>query len=519
MNTPNVAFNVTNLTQQVPQAISGLSYIIGDFIRGPINDPSNITNNWPQFVRMFGGLKNNNLNQELKRYFDKGGKARICRVSGYTDIDSPGSLPLAASASNESVIENEDNVQIFRLRAKNPGANYNNIKIVISNASNGLPNSFNLYINHSLEPGLNETYTNLSVTLPNSINEPITFLNQVSQGSQLVNVEYGEDLMDHDEEDLRPKNIVTSLIGGTDGPTLTDADYIGSSSTKSGLHSFSNFEDSYYIFFMKEVKSNALHTAASAYTDSRKDLFYLLDISYNYTTADSIVTQRNALNIDSKFTFLLGGGLRFTNNINNQEVKCGGLADIAALATKSDTDFGPWFSFSGNQRGIITNALGPVVNFGGPMLGDKNLLANNQINLIINEDGSNKLWHGFTAQRKQDQESFLSVAKGVIFIKRSLKPLLKDYLEQPNDMSSWKLMYFQCKTFLDSLVTRRALFGYRWEGDQDANNLDQLIINKKSDVSMGKYKVRLSLSFIPGMQEIEVDLYLTPGDLSIVDSL
>jgi phage tail sheath protein FI len=101
-----------------------------------------------------------------------------------------------------------------------------------------------------------------------------------------------------------------------------------------------------------------------------------------------------------------------------------------------------------------------------------------------------------------------------MFLQKSLKPTLELFLEEPNDIPTWKRIYYTVKPFLDSMVNKRALYSYSWDGDQDAKNMQSLVINNSSDVTDGKYKVRFGIQAIPSIQEISVDIVMTEAGVS-----
>ena len=513
MNTPNVNFKVTDLTEQVSTPTDGITFVVGKSLRGPINKPSDIISNWGQFVKLFGGLTPDSSTLPIKRLLEKGGLIRFANVAHYTTIATASSLSALKASPDEDILDAEDPANIlFELNPKYPGADYNNLVVRITAASNGMANYFNLSIEHALEPELNELYPNLFITGQPTV-ETSNYLSAVVEGSKLVDVTY-EDLSAITGQ-IRPINAVITFAGGTNGGTIVDADIIGDSASSTGIRAFDDYDDSYQLLIAMNTISTAVHVAAAAYANTRQDLIYFLHLSKGLTDKAALISARTALNIDSPYVYIMAGGLKVSNPINSQVLNIDGQCDVAALAANSDKNNGPWFSFAGNNRGVITNTLGVVTNFGTPgRYADKNELANRQINVIVNETNQVKLWGSLTAQVANTQTAYLNVVRLIIFLKKSLKPILNNYLEEPNDMTSWKLMYYQVKPFLDSLKDERALYSYEWLGDQDAKSLQDLQINDAADVTAGKYKVKLLLSVIPAMREIEVNLVLTPGNIS-----
>ena len=68
---------------------------------------------------------------------------------------------------------------------------------------------------------------------------------------------------------------------------------------------------------------------------------------------------------------------------------------------------------------------------------------------------------------------------------------------------------------MDDLITKNAIYAYTWQGDQDAKDLQNLIINNTNDLDNGKYRVRLFLGKSSPLQEITVDLVVTASNVTL----
>lgn len=513
MNTPQVNFSVTNETQAVSTPVEGVSFFRGKSLRGPFDKPDEIFSTWAAWVRRYGGLTGEEGPINLKRYFDKGGKARFSREGHYTTITDRTTLSAVKATASAQIIndteEDDEDIQIFALPLKYQGADYNNISVIVSPATNNVAGYFNIDIVHALEPSLNESYRNLFIEGTPTIAQS-NYLREIIDGSELVDVQYFDLSLITTQVIPTPDTI--TYAGGTNGGAIIDSDIIGDSASKTGFYSFNEVDDSYQLMVIDATVSNAVHTAGHGYAAMRQDLQYWAAPSTTVITKAGLIAFREATGMNTKYGSIFGGGLNVLNPSDSQRINIEGLGDIAALAVNSEVNFGPWYSFAGNNRGVITNALGVVNNFGTPgSKADLNELANRQVNMIINRDGQIKLWGGFTTQVKQDSESFNSMVRLVFYIKKALRPTLEGFLEEPTDIPTFLRMYYVVKPFFESLVNRRALVSWDWQGDQFAKTPADFQINKAADVALGKYKIRLVLVGILGMQEIQLDMYLTNG--------
>ena len=186
------------------------------------------------------------------------------------------------------------------------------------------------------------------------------------------------------------------------------------------------------------------------------------------------------------------------------------------------TSRGYWQSFAGLQKGVLYDAIGPVIpNYGSPSRYDQlNELAQNYINLPVIKDtpSSGKqtvLWHCFSTQFKQDSFRFLSISGLILYIKKTLRPIYDKYIEEPNIWDTWKLIFAEIKPILDSLVDANAIESYNYLGDQNAQRWSDLQINNEADVRQGKYKVKLSVKDIVPMQDINIAISIDAASRSI----
>lgn len=222
-----------------------------------------------------------------------------------------------------------------------------------------------------------------------------------------------------------------------------------------------------------------------------------------------------------------GGGIKYYNE-NGSLQKCDVLGSVAGLDATCASTYGPWYSFSGMNRGVIVSALGPVMkNLGGPAEIDTlNEFAQWYMNLFVIKNTRTQgqrtmLWHGFTSNPVDDSEKFISIVRLNLYLKKNLRPILESYIEEPNTFETWKRIYYEAKDILDDLQTRNAITSYEWLGDQDAQSYEDLQVNNEADVRQGKYKAKLKYREVVPMQDIEMDVIIdiavnkSTGEISI----
>lgn len=413
-------------------------------------------------------------------------------------------------------------VPLFLVVPKAQGAEYNKLVVDIRPASNNNVAAFDMVVWIQGEENNAESYLNLKIN--GALTESdLTFLNGISESSELINVEY-VDLTG--VTPLMPLFGARTFEGGTDGGYITDADFIGDSAGKTGWYAFNGIDDIVSIGAPTE-SSAAVQIAGAAYAANREDIVHFSHLSNNLKTENALVGARNSTLIDSSYNAFFAGGLRVPDPLTGRERGISELGAVMALAAKSGITYGMNKSFAGENRGVIFGTFGPVNNFGSSdnQVG-MNQLSNAQINTVIASDGKVMLWNCLTSQIDDSLLSFLNVRRALIYIKGSLRATLRRYIEEDNIIGTWKKLYLEVNPFLKRLSDSNWFFpsaamplGYRWEGDQDAKDLDSLVINNKMDVLKGKYKARLFVTPTPALREVEIIVTIMGSSISVEEVL
>jgi len=601
-NAARVTFKTTNLTQRTTTPLEGLSFVLGQTLRGPHDDPKEIMNSWEQFKRKFGGIPNHpdrGFAIQAKKILDSGGKLRVCRVINHaTPPEKPGMLEITKGefdvdlASGETVdvlvdgtsigtvdfltdmkttmgliadlLMTHENISsvildpsdasfktmlitqsrtvavltiditgatavwststiggvinyagelLFTLALKYLGRDYANIMVEIIPSTNGDPTYFGIKIYHLTDTSLSETYNNLKVE-PNTVIDS-HYLDIINAQSEVMEAVYT------DTSSVTELRMVTGLEYGysdvSTDPTAGIPDYTGDSALGTGFYSFDDYDDALQIAVLNKDETLAgLHDAGSSYAYNRKDIVYFAHLSNSSTNKDQYIAARGT-NINNKFCAFYGGGVKITDPISSLPADISELSDIIIAANRSDTEYSPYYSFAGPNRGLIFGILGIVNNYGSnSKYPDLNELAKHQINMAISRDGKNMLWGNFTAQLEDNQEKYLHIVRGMITMIKTLRPTLETFLEEPCMPPTWNRMYYTVKPFLDSLVGE-FFHSYEWVGDQFATGVTDadLQVNTAADVADGKYKAKLIVTLIASMQEIEVEIISTVAGVEV----
>lgn len=557
-------FENNNVVQSTPSL--GVSFVYAATSKGPVNDASKVIGSVAEFRRTFGQELNNSSISQIERALKAGSLLRICRVAAASSV--PGTI----SGATVTI----PNIAEIGFRLKNPfdtmGANptitfkevSNKTYLVLADASGELENIY-LYSIKGASP--------VALSTPSLV----TFMEEEDTPAPVVadvkpNVEWDIDglvkfnklsqyLQIYIKEDFTDQNVITDTVQlydylnannpadlsfTTANGTITPGTYVVPSKaadySTEAIETLLDYNDVYQVAFSgintllkNQSEIRTVHGKwAEIFVPLQEYTLYIEVPSIQNVGIDNPITPNNLIAWvndhigaigNSKYIAYFAGGNKVYDN-QGMIRDCDAIGAILGLGDTSATTYGPWKSFAGMNRGIIADCLGPVIpNYGSPSRYEQlNEFAQAYMNMIVIKDtpayGKQPLlWHLFTSQFKQDSERFLSIVRLNLYLKKTLRPILEKYIEEPNHWTTWKSIYLEVKPILDYLVEAEAMSTYSWQGDQDANSYRDLTINNEADVRQGKYKVQLRYKDIVPMQEITINIVIDAAEQTVAVNL
>lgn len=576
---PSVVFKFENNNVQQTTPLLGVSCFLARTEKGPYDDPSELITSFSQFQRIFGKeIVPDGSVSNIEKALVGGSKLRIIRVLGAgakkgtitkaegsrvleeDEIELASAIPGEVQASEVMKFTSGDTKVSFGLVTKgygDPIGSGKTFKVGFSKSVNTI--FYNIYdangsilesgpvITYKTKDAQNKTsvdYLVLSNFASNSAYlEPkmVTTTDKIKSFENLVawlqtSIDQTENSLTIQVGDKEATSTETMFNGtlGTAGADPTADEWIAS------LDLVKDYTDVYqlacsHIHQHLKTENDVLkvHKAAKDMCAELQEYTYYIEVP-KYTTHYSEGTQpRDKQGIitwidnclgsigNSKYAAYFAGGIKYYNEfglLTNSDV----LGTIFGLGDTSASNYGPWKSFAGMNRGVIYDGQGPVSpNYGSDSrYNELNELAQMYANMIVIKDtpSSGKqtmLWHCFSSQVKQDSERFLSIVRLNLYLKKTLRPILNKYLEEPNIWGTWKNIYLEVKPILDNLVDENAMSEYTWMGDQDAGSYSELSVNNEADVRQGKYKVILKYKDIVPMQEITINIVIEAASKSV----
>jgi hypothetical protein len=488
--TGQVKISVVNEAQVATAPGQGVAYVIGRTPMGPVEDPKNLITTWAQYRRIFGeGVVGSDISPYLfRRMLEQGVSLRVARLVPED----------ALTAETDPFVQN--GLEKFKIKAKYPGSGYNSIVAAVEpslDPDEAEAGYFNLTITSS---STRELFENLRYDADSDYLASL-------QDSNLITYELIEDSGSGSVEGiLEWDSISEQLSGGTDGGDVVEADYTGA------LASFDEYYDGvvmctpYLPPDFSEDNLEAYYAALSAKTAIRKDvigLFHIPNENSERGELTEFVTDNLTLN---KYMVVTAGGLKISEGYTRSVSETFAYAIILVHNFNNQ----PWKSPAGYERGNVLGTLGVVNNFGSPAKHvDLELITNSGINMVINRDNQIMFWNAYTMAAANSPEKFIAVVMLQLYMVRVLKPTLERFINEPNDFDTWSKIYYTVQPILDNLVSERALFEYKWQGDQFATSLSDLQINTPEGVQEGIYKIELQIKTISPIVVIEMDIILT----------
>lgn len=554
--TPQVNFNFKNENVQVSTPLLGVSHVVARTTKGPFNDPSEIISSYAQFQRIFGEeVVPDGTVSNIEKALALGSKLRVARVAGGSAsygyakngaADQIFSLVLtsAADESNTATLS-------FKLRTREQGTpfvfkgnEYDTIYLKFTADTSG-PSTKILLTQAVANTFATDEIIDKRVFIAwNTTSDTIDYLslmNFVSMCPNLtveVNGDFEEAPMDiygviawmADHPDYLPDtSFVTStaynLGKGSDG---------GDSTTTTWVNAFkavAEYTDAYEVI-LSHIHQHLSDSYQTVYATVAEEIKAAQEVKLmvelpkpaasvtlsEYLTMLSTLVQSVG---QSQFICYYGGGIKYYDKLGVIR-DCDVLGTVIGLCNVAEATYGPWYSPAGQNRGIVPDALGPVMpNLGVPSkIADLQNFADWYMNLFVIKDTQfagkrTMLWHNFTSNPINNSEKFASIVNLNLYLKKNIRPILEGKLEEPNTFSTWKDIYYQVKPILDDLVNRNAMLEPKWQGDQNAQSYADLQVNNEADVRAGKYHAILSYKDIVTMQEITMDIVIEAAANSV----
>lgn len=270
-----------------------------------------------------------------------------------------------------------------------------------------------------------------------------------------------------------------------DSATYLDAAVIGNPATSSGLYAFQNPEAfDIMLLAIPGFSSGAVIGSALQLCENRGDVLFLVDPPIGLRPQQAIDWHNGLLYddldraINSSYGALYWSWLKIFDQFSAEERWVPPSGHVAAIFSRTAQNTEVWFAPAGLRRGRIQTALAVEYN---PTQSERDLLygSGNSVNPIVSfaQDGI-VVWGQRTLQRSPTALDRVNVRMLMIFIKKNLTTILRNFIFEPNDRTLWSQVYNVVNPFLSEIASRRGLSGYKVVVDASNNTPERIDRNE-----------------------------------------
>lgn len=454
----------------VPTSVTAF---VGSAVRGPIDNATHITS-WADFERTFGGISASHLmSYAVFNYYQNGGsEAEIVRI---------------ANGAKPAKLDLEDGVT---LEAASPGAWGNSLRARVDYQTKD-PSDAKLYnlTLRDMSTGQEERYLNVS-TDPNvgrTLDRLLT-TSRLATSTGATNkrpaendppAKPGTDPFADPTSAAPPPGpppappgpppppepkLFTQAADGANGEAVTDAQYTGDESKKTGIYALLN-TDIFNLLCLAPISRetdllpDTWDMAAKLCLDRRSVL--LVDAPASWTTVAEAVTGAGTPLVsgdNAKNAAIYFPRIRLfdeTGDIN--EFPAAG--SIAGLIARTDSQRGVWKAPAGTDASVsgVQGLTVPMTNLEHGQLNPLGINCIRNFPVIGTVAWGARTMRG--ADRLADQWKYLSIRRTALFIEESLYRATQWVVFEPNDEPLWASIRLNIGAFMNSLWRQGAFQG------------------------------------------------------------
>lgn len=264
-----------------------------------------------------------------------------------------------------------------------------------------------------------------------------------------------------------------------------DAAVIGNPALSSGIFALQNPETyDINLLITPGFSSGAVIGQCLQMCESRGDILYLVDPPFGLRP-QQVVDWHNGMltsdltnSINSSYGALYWSWIKIFDQFSSQEVWIPPSGHVSAVFSRTSRVAEMWTAPAGLTRGRILTAL--EVEY-SPSQGERNLLygSGNAVNPLVSfpQDGIT-VWGQRTLQRRQSALDRVNVRMLLIFLKKNLVRLLRNFLFEPNDSILQAQVTATIEPFLADIQARRGVTGFKVVCDASNNTPERIDRNE-----------------------------------------
>ena len=264
-----------------------------------------------------------------------------------------------------------------------------------------------------------------------------------------------------------------------------DRAIIGNPADTTGLFSLENPETfDFNLLLIPGNSSGSVIGQALQFAEGRGDVLFLVDPPFGLRP-QQVVDWHNGMllsdltsAINSSYGALYWSWLKIFDQFNGGEIFIPPSGHVASVFSRTARVAEQWFAPAGLNRGRLLTALDVEFN---PTMGERDLLygSGNAVNPIVNfaQEGVT-VFGQRTLQRRASALDRVNVRMLLIFLKKNLIRLLRNFLFEPNDRILWAQVRTAVEPFLEDVMARRGLTAFKVVVDETNNTPERIDRNE-----------------------------------------
>jgi len=264
-----------------------------------------------------------------------------------------------------------------------------------------------------------------------------------------------------------------------------DRAIIGNPSLATGLFGFQNPEEyDINLLIIPGVSSGAVIGQGLQLCESRGDMLFIIDPPFGLRPQqvvdwhNGILTSDLTSAINSSYGALYWSWVKIFDQFSGQNIYIPPSGHVAAVYSRTARDTEQWYAPAGLTRGRLLTVLD--LEFTSTQ-SERDLLygSGNAVNPIakFTQDGI-VVFGQRTLQRKASALDRVNVRMLLIFLKKSLTRLLRNYLFEPNDSILRAQVVDAVNPFLSDVQARRGMTGFKVVCDETNNTPERIDRNE-----------------------------------------
>jgi len=266
-----------------------------------------------------------------------------------------------------------------------------------------------------------------------------------------------------------------------------DAVVIGNAARSTGVFAFQDTDGQFSgvtLLSTPGFSSGPVIASGLQLCEGRGDCLYLIDPPFGLRP-QQVVDWHNgmlfsdlATSLNSSYGALYWPWVEVFDQFNGGTIFIPPSGPVSAVYARTAREAEPWFAPAGLNRGRLLSVVDLEMS---PTSGERDLLYgfNNAVNPLVNfsQDGIT-VFGQRTLQRKDSALDRVNVRMLLIFLKKALVPLLRNFLFEPNDRFLWEQVKNTVEPFMADVQGRRGITAFKVICDETNNTPERIDRNE-----------------------------------------